>query len=72
VEKIEVAKLIGSTWHYYKRVPKRLVEAFDLASMFQHYKNGFIRGSMKTQDPNEARGLWELFSWVSSRRIGAS
>lgn len=55
MEKIEGAKLIGSTWHYYKRVPKRLVEAFDLASMFYHYKNGFIRGSMKTQDPNEAK-----------------
>jgi len=28
VEKIEGAKLIGRTWHYYKRVPKRLVDAY--------------------------------------------
>lgn len=49
MEKIEGAKLIGSTWHYYKRVPKRLVEAYGLPE--------FKRGTMKTQDPNEAKRL---------------
>lgn len=57
MENIEGAKLIGSTWHCYKRVPKRLVEALDLGSMFKNYKNGFIRGSMKTKDPDKARIL---------------
>ncbi|WP_170428158.1 DUF6538 domain-containing protein [Ruegeria arenilitoris] len=54
--KIEGAKLVGSTWHYYKRVPKRLVEAYDLSS-FPNYKNGFVRGSMKTKDPEAAKRL---------------
>lgn len=49
MEKIEGAKLIGSTWHYYKRVPKRLVEAYGLPE--------FKRGSMQTKDPDRARVL---------------
>ncbi|MDD9706952.1 hypothetical protein PVW53_06620 [Seohaeicola sp. SP36] len=49
MEKIDGAKLIGSTWHYYKRVPKRLVEAYGLPE--------FKRGTMKTQDLTEAKRL---------------
>lgn len=44
--KIEGAKLIGSTWHYYKRVPKRLVDAYRLPE--------FRRGTMGTKDPKKA------------------
>lgn len=49
MEKIEGAKLIGKTWHYYKRVPKRLVEAYGLPE--------FKRGSMHTKDPDKAKQL---------------
>lgn len=49
MEKIEGAKLVGKTWHYNKRVPKRLVEAFGLPA--------FKRGTMKTKDPDVARRL---------------
>ena len=49
MEKIEGAKLIGRTWHYYKRVPKRLVDAYGLPE--------FKRGSMQTKDPDEAKTL---------------
>lgn len=49
MEKIEGARLIGKTWHYNKRVPKRLVEAYGLPE--------FKRGTMKTQDPSEAKRL---------------
>ena len=44
--KIEGEKLIGSTWHYYKRVPKRLVNAYGLPE--------FRRGTMGTKDPKKA------------------
>lgn len=47
--KIEGAKLIGSTWHYYKRVPKRLVDAYGLPE--------FRRGTMGTKDPEVAKRL---------------
>ncbi|SEN61659.1 hypothetical protein SAMN04488077_1225 [Roseovarius tolerans] len=49
MEKIDGAKRIGETWHYYKRVPKRLVEAYDLPE--------FKRGTMGTKDPDKARVL---------------
>ena len=49
MEKIEGAKLIGRTWHYNKRVPKRLVDAYGLPE--------FKRGSMQTKDPDKARVL---------------
>ncbi|TNJ41960.1 DUF6538 domain-containing protein [Phaeobacter sp. B1627] len=49
MEKIEGARLIGKTWHYYKRVPKRLVEAYGLPE--------FKRGSMHTKDPDKAKQL---------------
>ncbi|RKF14070.1 hypothetical protein D6850_12935 [Roseovarius spongiae] len=49
MEKIEGAKLIGKTWHYYKRIPKRLVEAYGLPE--------FKRGSMHTKDPDKAKQL---------------
>ena len=49
MEKIEGAKLIGRIWHYYKRVPKRLVDAYGLPE--------FKRGSMQTKDPDKARVL---------------
>ena len=55
MERIEGAKLIGSTWHYNKRVPKRVDDAFDLSALCSQYKNGFIRGSMKTKDSDEAK-----------------
>ncbi len=46
---IEGARLIGETWHYYKRIPVRLREAYGLPE--------FKRGSMKTKDPDQARRL---------------
>ncbi|MFT4148961.1 MAG: site-specific integrase [Paracoccaceae bacterium] len=46
---IEGARLIGETWHYYKRIPVRLREAYSLPE--------FKRGSMKTKDPDQARRL---------------
>lgn len=46
---IEGARLIGETWHYYKRIPVRLREAYSLPE--------FKRGSMKTKDPDQARKL---------------
>lgn len=46
---IEGAKLIGETWHFYKRIPKRLREAYALPE--------FKRGSMGTKDPDQARRL---------------
>ncbi len=49
MEKIEGAKLIGKTWHYNKRVPKRLVDAYGLPE--------FKRGTMGTKDPDEAKRL---------------
>ncbi|PJE32106.1 hypothetical protein SAMN06297129_2168 [Pseudooceanicola antarcticus] len=47
--RVEGAKLIGETWHYHKRIPKRLREAFGLPE--------FKRGTMRTKDPDEARRL---------------
>lgn len=49
MEKIEGARLIGSTWHYNKRVPRRLVEAYGLPE--------FKRGTMGTKDPDTAKRL---------------
>ncbi|WP_333848270.1 DUF6538 domain-containing protein [Phaeobacter italicus] len=49
MEKIEGAKLIGKTWHYNKRVPKRLVDAYGLPE--------FKRGTMGTKDPDKAKQL---------------
>ena len=46
---IEGARLIGETWHYHKRIPKRLRDAYALPE--------FKRGSMKTKDPDTARKL---------------
>lgn len=47
--KIEGAKKIGHTWHYYKRIPKRLREAYNLPE--------FKRGTMGTKDPDKAGQL---------------
>lgn len=46
-ERIEGARLVGSVWHYSKRIPDRLQKAYDLPA--------WKRGTMGTKDPNEAR-----------------
>lgn len=48
-DKIEGARRIGQTWHYYKRIPKRLQKTYGLPE--------FRRGTMGTTDSTKARQL---------------